>query len=438
MKAREAAARALLACEERGAWSDAVLNSLIAKEVPDRREAALAYRICAGVLQNREACDWYLRPYLRGKLQPALRAILRCAVYQLAFMDRVPVSAAVNEAVELAKLMANPGAARLANAVLRRLTASPLPALPEGDDPESLSLRYSHPREWTEEFLARLGPEDARRLLALNNAPAPLTLRVNRLKATPEAAEAALREEGAEPEPHRMEGFFTLSAAGDVTRLRAFREGFVTVQDPAAALPVYAGAAEPGMRVLDACAAPGGKSFLLAQCMANRGSILAWDLHEKKLRRIGEGAERLGVSVIRTEAADAGEPAPEFRETFDLVLTDVPCSGLGVIRKKPEIRYKTKERLSGLPAAQLRILEGGAACVKPGGVLVYSTCTLLREENEAVTGEFLSRHPEFHREAMALPAPFGPVEAGERTIWPFEFETDGFYLCRMRKERSDP
>ena len=435
MRAREAAARALLACEQRGAWSDAVLNGIFDREVPDRRERALAYRICAGVLQNREACDWFLQPYLKGKLQPALRAILRSAAYQLAFMDRVPASAIVNEAVELAKKMANPGAARLTNAVLRRMIADPLPALPEGDDPESLSLRYSHPREWTEMFLSRLGPEKTRRLLELNNDPAPLTLRVNALKASVEDAVSSLREDGLEPRPHPMEGFLTVMAAGDLAGLRAFQAGFVTVQDPAAALPVFAAQAEPGMRALDACAAPGGKSFLLAQCMEDRGRILACDLHEKKLGRIEEGARRLGIGSMETRAMDAGDPPSELWETFDLVLTDVPCSGLGVIRKKPEIRYKTGEQLAPLPAAQLRILEGGARCLRPGGVLIYSTCTLRREENEEVVERFLSAQPGFRREKMLLPPPFGEVSGGERTIWPFEYETDGFYLCRMRKER---
>ena len=157
MKAREAAVRALLACEKRGAWSDAYLNGLFEMESPDRREAALAYRICAGVLQNREACDWYLQPYRKGKLQDYVLAILRTAVYQIAFMDRIPVSAAVNEAVELTKRMVNPGAANLVNAVLRRLTAQELPPLPGGDDPESLSIRFSHPRSWVEYFLDALG-----------------------------------------------------------------------------------------------------------------------------------------------------------------------------------------------------------------------------------------------------------------------------------------
>ena len=434
MKAREAAVRALLACEKRGAWSDAYLNGLFEKESPDRREAALAYRICAGVLQNREACDWYLQPYRKGKLRDNVLAILRTAVYQIAFMDRIPVSAAVNEAVELTKRMVNTGAANLVNAVLRRLTAKELPPLPGGDDPESLSIRFSHPQSWVEYFLDALGPDKTRELLTLNNIPAPVSLRVNRLKATPATAAEALKNDGVEVRASVMEGFFYLDNPGDLTCLKAFRDGFVTVQDPAASLPVYAASVKPGMEVLDCCAAPGGKSFLLAEMMDNQGSILSCDLHGSKLRRIEEGAERLGIRIIDTCAADAAKPLGAMRERFDLVLADVPCSGMGVIRKKPEIRYKTPEQVSPLPKTQLAILEGAAACVRPGGVLVYSTCTLLREENEAVTDRFLADHPEFSRESMVLPAPFGPAEDGQRTVWPFEYETDGFYLCRMRKK----
>ncbi len=434
MRAREAAVRALLACEERGAWSDAYLNGLFDRESPDRREAALAYRICAGVLQNREACDWYLRPYLNGKLQNVIRAILRSAVYQIAFMDRIPTSAAVNEAVELAKKMGNPGAARLVNAVLRRFTAQELPSLPEEDDSYSLSIRFSHPRPWVDYFMELLGPEKTKALLTCDNRPAPLTMRVNRLKTDPEQAAEALRKGGLEFEPLVLPGFFSIENPGDIQSLKPFQDGMVTVQDPAAALPVYASSVQPGMDVLDCCAAPGGKSFLLAEEMGDKGSILSCDLHGNKLRRIEEGAQRLGIHIIETCAMDASRPLNAMRDRFDIVLADVPCSGMGVIRKKPEIRYKTKEQVAPLPKTQLAILEGAAACLRPGGVLVYSTCTLLREENESVTDAFLALHPEFQRETMTLPPPFGEVREGQRTIWPFEYETDGFYLCRMRKK----
>lgn len=434
MGAREAALKALLAFEKRDAWSDAFLNGLFRQETMPPREAALCYRLTAGVLQNREAIDWYLRPYLHTSLQPAVRAILRCAVYQLAYMDRIPVSAAVNEAVDLAKRKANPAAARLVNAVLRRLTAQPLPPLPAGDDAESLSIRYSHPTWLTDYYLRLLGPERTRRLLEADNRVPPTTLRVNRLKGDQAAALAALEKEGAEAVPiPPLDGFLGLESRGGVSGLAAFQAGLVTVQDPAAALPVLASGAEPGLRVLDACAAPGGKSFLLAQQMENRGELVACDLHPAKLERIREGAARLGVVNLATRQMDARTPPPDFRAAFDLVLADAPCSGLGVVRKKPEIRYKAPEALAALPDIQLAILNGLADCVRPGGVLVYSTCTLLREENEAVTDAFLAAHPGFSREALPLPHPFGIVASGQLTVWPDEYETDGFYLCRMRK-----
>ncbi len=434
MRAREAAVQALLACEKRGAWSDAFINGLFSREVPDRRERALAFRICAGVLQNREACDWYLRAYIKGRLQSVVCAILRSAVYQIAFMDRIPVSAAVNESVELTKRLGNPGAARLVNAVLRRMTSNALPPLPQGDDAKSISVRFSHPEPWVVYFLNLLGTEKTKALLSLNNLPAAISFRVNQLKATPEEAARALEAEGISLRPGIMDGFFTAEATGDITALQAFRDGFVTVQDQAAALPVFAASSEPGMQVLDCCAAPGGKSFLLAERMGNRGSILACDIHGNKLQRIDDGARRLGISMIETRAADAAKPLDDLKERFDVVLADVPCSGMGVVRKKPEIRYKSWDQISALPKTQLEILEGAAACLKPGGVLVYSTCTLLREENEAVTDAFLSRHTEYRKEAFSLPGPFGLCEDGQRTVWPFEFETDGFYLCRMRKK----
>jgi len=435
MNGREAAVRALLAWEKRGAWSDAFLDGLFSREKLPERERALAQRISCGVLQNLTALDWYLAPYVRGGLQSTVRAILRCAVYQLAFLDRIPASAAVDTAVEMTKSLANPAAARLVNAILRRLTSAPLPPLPQGGDAESLAIRYSHPlwlvRLWSE----RLGEADCRRLLAADNAIPPTALRVNRLLAAEEKVSSALAGEGAAFAPlPPLPGFFALTE-GRAADLEAFRRGLVTVQDPAAALPVLCGEVRPGMRILDACAAPGGKSFLLAQEMGNEGEILACDLHGKKLDRLLAGADRLGIRCIRTRAADARKPAAEWKNAFDLVLADVPCSGMGVIRKKPEIRWKPREELADLPGIQLDILRSLGDCVRPGGQLIYSTCTLLEAENEAVTDAFLAERRDFRAAPLRLPAPLGETAEVRRTLWPFEFGTDGFYLCRMIREK---
>jgi 16S rRNA (cytosine967-C5)-methyltransferase len=280
-----------------------------------------------------------------------------------------------------------------------------------------------------------LGPEKTEALLACNNLPAPLTLRANLLKTDLGQAAEALRAEGLEIKPLAMNGFFSVENQGDITSLKTFQDGLVTVQDPAAALPVYAASAQPGMNVLDCCAAPGGKSFLLAQEMQDQGSILSCDLHGNKLRRIEEGAQRLGIHIIETCAMDASRPLNAMKERFDLVLADVPCSGMGVIRKKPEIRRKDPGELASLPGIQLDILRSLADCVKPGGQLVYSTCTLLEEENEAVTAAFLRERPDYARAPLLLPAPLGTQPEGERTLWPYEYGTDGFYLCRMIREK---
>ncbi len=435
MNGREAAVRALLAWENRGAWSDAFLDGLFRRENLPERERALAQRICCGVLQNLTALDWYLAPYVRGELQSAVRVVLRCAVYQLAFLDRIPPSAAVDTAVEMTKSLANPAAARVVNAILRRLTSDPLPALPQGNDAESLSIRYSHPLWLVREWLERLGEADCSRLLAANNGIPPTALRVNRLRATAEEAADVLAGEGAVFSPlPPLPDFFALSE-GKAADLEAFRRGLVTVQDPAAALPVLCGEIIPGMRVLDACAAPGGKTFLLAQEMEDRGEILACDIHPKKLARLSTAAERLGIRCIRTRAADARKPVEEWKDAFDLVLADVPCSGMGVIRKKPEIRWKPQEELADLPGIQLDILRSLGGCVRPGGQLIYSTCTLLEAENEAVTAAFLAERRDFRTAPLSMPGCLEDVPEGRRTLWPFEFGTDGFYLCRMIREK---
>jgi 16S rRNA (cytosine967-C5)-methyltransferase len=223
-----------------------------------------------------------------------------------------------------------------------------------------------------------------------------------------------------------------LQRTGDLERLKAFRDGMIYIQDPAARLAVLAAELQPGSRVLDVCAAPGGKSFAAAIAMGDRGEIVSCDLHENKLKRIREGAVRLGLSSICTEAADGRVFREEWRDVFDLVVVDAPCSGLGILRKKPDIRWKKPDDLFTLPVVQTAILDNAARYVRPGGTLLYSTCTVLPEENEEVTDSFLGIHPEFSREMFLLPEPIGQVE-GHMTFWPQLHNTDGFYICRMTR-----
>ena len=220
---------------------------------------------------------------------------------------------------------------------------------------------------------------------------------------------------------------------GNLTQLELFSSGKVYVQDPSARLAAMAAGAKPGMRVLDCCAAPGGKSFAAAIAMQNEGSVTSCDIHAHKVSLIEKGAARLGVSIVHARQADASQFEPEFEAGFDVVIADVPCSGLGVIRKKPDIRYKDLAPMQKLPQVQAAILENVSRYVKPGGVLVYSTCTVLKRENENVANAFLARHPEFRLEVFALPAGLDAQTDGMLTLYPHLHEADGFFICKLRK-----
>ena len=349
--ARDAALRALIAFRRDGAWPESALKDAL--RGMDRREAALATRLCNGVLQNRMLLDHWLSGFVRGKLQPVVRDILRLAAYQLCFLDRIPPSAAVNEAVEQTRRLANQQAVRLVNGVLRNLLRAMPLALPD-----DLSLRYSHPEPIVRLFLAQFGREETERILQTDNEAPQTVLQVNPLRGNA----AALLEElpGAQPHPW-LPGCLTVS--GPVEQTAAFREGRVYVQDAAAHLAVAVSGIEPGMRVLDCCAAPGGKSFAAALQMQDRGTLYSCDIHPHRLDLIERGAERLGISILETHLQDASQPVPAWRGAMDVVLADVPCSGLGVIRKKPDIRYH--EPSAELPALQRAILAQQAEVCPP-------------------------------------------------------------------------
>ena len=236
--------------------------------------------------------------------------------------------------------------------------------------------------------------------------------------------------------PHGwMENCLILSGIGNLEHLDAFREGLFYVQDPASKLSVLCAGLQPGMQVLDCCAAPGGKSFAAAIAMEGRGSIVSCDIYPHKAELIAKGAERLGLGCINAQCRDASIEVPEWKERFDAVIADVPCSGLGIIRKKPDIRYKNLKELEALPALQRSILENQAKHVAPGGVLMYSTCTVLPRENEDVVNAFLAEHPEFSPEPLPLPEIFPKNDTGMLTLIPGEYDTDGFFICRLRRKQ---
>ena len=431
--ARRAALETLVRCRRGGAWSGAAMDGSVRRYGLDRRDAAFASRLCLSALENAQLCDFYIAAFCQTKLEPAVRDVLRLGVCQLLFFDRVPARAAVAESVALCKAAGCARAAGLVNAVLRRIADArgALPEIPGEGTPAYLATRFSHPLWLAELLCERKGYAFAEAFFAANNRPAPLTIQVNTLKVTPEDyARALSRAEilfEADPD---IPGCLTLPD-GVASELPGYEEGLFYVQDRAARLAVEIAAPEPDMRVLDACASPGGKSFAAGLRMQNQGEILACDIHEKKLRLVSEGAERLGISCLRTRAMDAREYDPALREGFDLVIADVPCSGLGVIRKKPEIRSKQPEEIKNLPQIQTDILENLSKYLKTNGVLLYSTCTILEEENEKVVEAFLDRHPDFVPEDFSV----GGVRSknGMFTFWPNTTGTDGFFAAKLRR-----
>ena len=437
--AREAALRTLAACEKQGAWSDGYLKRILRESGLDSRDAALATRLCFGVLQNRLLLDWYLAQFCTTKLEKLdlnVLCILRTAAYQLLFLDKIPPSAAVNEAVSLTKKYCrNPRAAGMVNAVLRAMLRSEqLPEPTGSDELERLSIQYSHPRWLAETFADRLGLAETEALLAADNAQPPTTAQVNTFRASAEEVASLLETEGVEVKPHPwLKDCLELSGTGDLERLRAYQDGLFYVQDAAARLAVTGLELAPGLRVLDCCAAPGGKSFAAAIDLKNRGEVHSCDIHPHKIKLLEAGRDRLGLDIVSPMLQSAALRREDWVERFDAVLCDVPCSGLGIIRKKPDIRYKNPAPLAGLPKVQRAILDNCCAYVRPGGTLLYATCTLLRRENEDVVETFLSNHPEFSLTPLALPIPGG--ENGMMTFWPHIHGTDGFFAARLtRKE----
>ncbi|WP_297717768.1 16S rRNA (cytosine(967)-C(5))-methyltransferase RsmB [Intestinimonas sp.] len=438
--AREVALLTLSACERQGAWSDLSLKKNIRTAGLDSRDAALATRLCFGVLQNRMLLDFYIGKFSTvrtERMENKVLNALRLGAYQMAFLTRVPVSAAVNESVDLVKRHSkNPRSPGLVNGILRSMgrNIDRLPTIPAEDPVSYLSVRYSHPAWLVEAFLERLGPAETEELLAADNGEPPTVAQVNRLWGDLEKAAASLRSEGAEAEPHPwLPDCLTLVGGGDLEQRTVFREGGIYIQDAGARLAVLAAGAKPGMAVLDACAAPGGKSFAAAMEMGDAGKLISCDIHAHKKTLIDAGAKRLGLTCLTSVVQDGKAHRAEWEGAFDLVMADVPCSGLGIIRKKPDIRYKDPAPLAGLPAVQSAILENVSTYVKPGGVLLYCTCTLQKCENEDVVTAFLSAHPEYALEGFGLPGPVGEVLGGMVTLWPQRHGTDGFFFAKLRR-----
>lgn len=421
---REAALLALYSCHCRGGWCDGALHREISRGKLDSRDGALASRLTYGVIQNQLLLDHYLghfsaRPL--DQLEPKVLDILRLGGYQLLLTDKIPPMAAVDESVKLAKKYAkNPKTAGFVNAVLRNLDRNRknLPALPR-DLLERLSIQYSHPRWLVEEFVGRLGAEEGEALLAADNAPAPITAQVNTVKTDTATLLALLAAEGVTARAHPwMADCLILENTGDLESLDSFQRGYYYIQDPAARQAVLAAEPKAGELVLDLCAAPGGKSFAAAMAMGDVGQVVSRDVYPRKVRELSAAATRLSLTCVHAQVGDATEP---IDRQAALVIADVPCSGLGIIRKKPDIRFKDPATFGELLPLQARILENAARAVAPGGRLLYATCTLRRAENEDQVERFADKAKDFTVKTM-------------ETLWPHRTGTDGFFYAVLERQ----
>ncbi len=438
--ARHTALQALLQMEQNEGYSNIVIDKALRANGLNRRDASLAAVIFYGVLERRLTLDHFLRGCLkdpRKRPDPRIWMLLRCAAYQILFLDRVPDSAVVNEAVEEAKTIKGGTYAGMVNGVLRSLSRKkPLLSLPEGTSVEALSLRYSVPQELISLWRKSYGKSVTMGILKDFEQRPPLYIRINPLRATVETLQASLSEKGFSLTPLSYPpGAAVLEGEGSPAALEEFQQGMFHIQDLSAQLACSLLEAKAGQTLCDCCAAPGGKSFTLAENMENTGTVYSFDLYKGRVGLIQQGAQRLGLSSVIAQRRDASKPYTEL-PPMDGVLCDVPCSGYGVIRRKPEIRYKPLISVKGLPELQLTILSHGAELVKPGGLLLYATCTLNPAENGEVAQAFLDSHSEFEPAPFQLPGVEHLVEepAHTLTMLPAGGGSDGFFAARFRRK----
>lgn len=449
--AREVAMNVLHNVEMKGAYSGLELNQALLSSGLSRPDAALTTELVYGTIQRLNTIDYYLGSRVKGwpsKVEPWVRSLLRMSYYQLRWLTRVPAHAAVDEAVRIAKKRGHAGIAGLVNGVLRGLLREGVEApLPERLSPvERISLIHSHPMWLVERWITQFGQEKTEEICAANNEHPHASARVNPMRAKRSEVVSGMIDAGFEVIPSALASAgIVAEKAGNLVHSDWYKQGYISVQDESSMLVASVADPKPGMQVLDCCAAPGGKSTHLAERMHNQGKVIANDVHPHKEALIKQQVERLGLTCVETMTGDAMYLADHLpSQSCDIVLLDAPCSGLGVIRRKPEIKWtKTQEDIESLSVLQSQLLRKVQTLVKPGGVLVYSTCTIAAEENEQTIRIFLSEFPEFSLDAEWPEEVLAPIReggklpedfAGMLQLLPQMFGSDGFFIARMRRK----
>lgn len=424
---RELVLKALHRMATEGSYSNQELKRLLAEDTLPEVDRGFATELLLGVVKNQLFLDYVIAQFSNvkiKKLSPWIHGILRMGVYQILKMDRVPDSAACNEMVKLAGKYSRGASRGFVNGVLRNVSRQKEDLSYPTDKTERLSVTYSCPLWLTKKLMGQYGEETCEKILEASICPHPATLRVNSLKTTPQKLLSILKEEGVTTFQHAENPHcLVVDGALNIHRSLAYQKGLYTLQNVSSMQAVLTLNPQKGEKILDLCAAPGGKTTFAAELMENTGEIIACDLHEHKIPLIEKASQRLGITIVHPTVHDGTEKKPAWENTFDRVLADVPCSGIGVIHKKPDIKWNRKEEdIDVLCEIQKSLLKNAGSYVKPGGMLVYSTCTILEEENQQQIAAFLQVSPEFEL-----------VE--ETTLLTHERGGSGFYIAKLRKRK---
>jgi 16S rRNA (cytosine967-C5)-methyltransferase len=447
MTVRELAMDVLVKIEQQNAYSNLLLRQVLDKHQLESRDAALLTEIVYGTVQRQLTIDFFLNALIAKGMRsfsPWLRACLRISLYQLLFLDRVPDHAVVNEAVQIAKKKGHLGIAKLVNGVLRNALRCKEEWLSRRyDQPlKQISFQYSYPEWLISLWISQYGEEVTERICAAQLRPAKTSFRVNCMKTSRDTLLSQMTQQSVQAVPSALSNDgIVVTRGGNPANTEWYRTGLVTIQDESSMMVAKALEVEPGMNVLDCCAAPGGKTTHIAELMKNKGEIIAVDVHPHKQKLIQEQAVRLDLTCIETMVEDAVLLKTRFAaQSFDRILLDAPCSGLGVIRRKPDLKWrKTEQDIAAIVTIQHQLLAAVASLLKKGGILVYSTCTLNRAENEQVISAFLHKHPDFlayNRWPQAFPADLverAEKQTGSLQILPHEYDSDGFFIARITR-----
>lgn len=427
---------------DQGSYLNIALDQLLKQASLAPRDAGLLTNIVYGTMQHQLTLDYWLTPFIKKpkKMEHWVRLLLQTALYQLEYLDRVPARAIFFETTEIAKKRGNRGVAGLVTAILRQIQRVGVADLTQVQPlAKQLSLTASVPEWLVTKLLQQLGETKTRHLLTAINEPPRASIRVNqRLTTVPQLADN-LKQQGIDVEASQLTPDALVASNGFLAGTPAFAAGQYTIQDESSMLVAPSLQLQPATQVLDACAAPGGKTTHIATYLsaAAGGQVVALDLHPHKVKLIRQNAKRLGVSdVVQAQALDARQVATVFADgQFDRVLVDAPCSGLGLLRRKPEIRYARQPAdILNLANVQLTLLNSVASKVKPGGILTYSTCTIVDEENKDVVAQFLAQHPEFTTITVKTKQPLKVPTAPYLRLYPDDYGTDGFFICCLQRK----